>query len=398
MARPRREGLDYFPMDTDFFESDGALLAAGEDPLALGVYLRLLCRIYRGETGYACAWGEREAALLAARMPEQPGAQRVEQAAAACARAGLFDEELLRRGLLTSRDIQRRYFSAVGKRLLKRLSRDGEIRLNGDGLLLDGAEIAELICGESRRPAGMALRRADGGICLRLIPQRRENQSHRKTETKQEINPKAETEEEQDSPPPAGEAAAPFAPAAFAPAGSAPAGFAPAASVPEESSFPEGNGTGTAGEEAAETGEAGALRAGGTGAPASGGSPAAGRNLWRERGEQLRPPHGRVAAAQRAALPRPTLDAGKVAAKRCGGTRAGGKGARPRRARVPGQAHRRAQLFPAGVHRRGAGGAAVYRFGRAGEGVSPQMGSGRRRLVRSQPQKPNGTPARRKAR
>ena len=29
MARPRREGLDYFPMDTDFFESDGALLAAG---------------------------------------------------------------------------------------------------------------------------------------------------------------------------------------------------------------------------------------------------------------------------------------------------------------------------------------------------------------------------------
>ena len=176
MARPRREGLDYFPMDTDFFESDGALLAAGEDPLALGVYLRLLCRIYRGETGYACAWGEREAALLAARMPEQPGAQRVEQAAAACARAGLFDEELLRRGLLISRDIQRRYFSAVGKRLLKRLSRDGEIRLNGDGLLLDGAEIAELICGESRRPAGMALRRADGGICLRLIPQRRENQ------------------------------------------------------------------------------------------------------------------------------------------------------------------------------------------------------------------------------
>ena len=153
----------------------------------------------------------------------------------------------------------------MGKRLLKRLSRDGEIRLNGDGLLLDGAEIAELICGESRRPAGMALRRADGGICLRLIPQRRENQSHKKTETKQEINPKAETEEEQDSPPPAGEAAAPFAPAAFAPAGfapaaSAPAGFAPVGSVPEESSFPEGNGTGTAGEEAAETGEAGAER------------------------------------------------------------------------------------------------------------------------------------------
>ena len=138
-------------------------------------------------------------------------------------------------------------------------------KIYADGLLLDGAEIAELICGESRRPAGMALRRADGGICLRLIPQRRENQSHKKTETKQEINPKAETEEEQDSPPPAGEAAAPFAPAAFAPAGFAPAAFAPAGSapvgsVPEESSFPEGNGTGTAGEEAAETGETGAER------------------------------------------------------------------------------------------------------------------------------------------
>ena len=78
-ARPDGRGLDDFPMgDTDFFESDGALLGGGGlDPLALGVYLRLLCRIYRGETGYACAWGEREAALLAARMPEQPGAQRV---------------------------------------------------------------------------------------------------------------------------------------------------------------------------------------------------------------------------------------------------------------------------------------------------------------------------------
>lgn len=133
----------------------------------------------------------------------------------------------------------------MGKRLLKRLSRDGEIRLSGDGLLLDGAEIAELICGESRRPAGMALRRADGGICLRLIPQRRENQSHKKIETKQEIDPKAETEEEQDGPPPAGEAAAPFA---------------PAGSVSEENSFMEGNGTGTAGEEAGGTGETGAAR------------------------------------------------------------------------------------------------------------------------------------------
>ena len=263
MARPRREGLDYFPMDTDFFESDGALLAAGEDPLALGVYLRLLCRIFRGETGYACAWGEREAALLAARMPEKPGAQRVEQAAAACARAGLFDEELLRRGLLTSRDIQQRYFSAVGKRLLKRLSRDGEIRLSGDGLLLSGAEIAALICGESRRPVGLAMRRADGAVCLRLMPQRRENQNQRETETKAEVNPKAETEDRkgESGPPPAGEAAAPYALAASAPVGFAAVPSAPMGSVPaEEDSFPKENGTGTAGEETGDAGETGTAK------------------------------------------------------------------------------------------------------------------------------------------
>ncbi len=187
MARPRQEGLDYFPMDTDFRGATGRCWRRGRTRWRWGCICGCCAAFTAGETGYACAWGAGKGAAGRADAGTAGGAAR-EQAAVACARAGLFDEELLRRGLLTSRDIQRRYFSAVGNRLLKRLSRDGEIRLSGDGLLLDGAEIAELLCGESRRPCRWCCAARTGAFCLRLMPQRRENQSHRKTETKQEIN------------------------------------------------------------------------------------------------------------------------------------------------------------------------------------------------------------------
>ena len=138
-------------------------------------------------------------------------------------------------------------------------------------------------------------------------------------------------------------------------------------SVPEESSFPEENGTGTAGEEAAETGEGGAARE------------TPGRFGPGERVRLLRADHRRLIetygesavsscvrrmdewlrrSGQHYRDPLSTLE--KWLQSDAEERAQAGRERCPRRARVYGQAHRRAQLFPAGVHRRGSLEALLY--------------------------------------
>ena len=68
MARPQRMGLDYFPLDVDFFEDDRiALIDYEHGAVGVMVYLRLLCVIYR-TSGYYCRFDETMAALTARRI------------------------------------------------------------------------------------------------------------------------------------------------------------------------------------------------------------------------------------------------------------------------------------------------------------------------------------------
>ena len=65
MSRPKKTGLDFFPLDIDFFEDEKLLLVSSKFGVAGdGILVRLLCKIY--QNGYYIKFDD-DAALLFAR-------------------------------------------------------------------------------------------------------------------------------------------------------------------------------------------------------------------------------------------------------------------------------------------------------------------------------------------
>ena len=113
MARPIKQGLDYFTLDCHF-DDKVELLIAEFGMVGLGILIRLYQKIY-SEDGYFCRWNE-DVALLFSRN-NGVGGNVVSEVISACLRRGLFDCGLYERcGILTSKGIQQRYFEAVTKR------------------------------------------------------------------------------------------------------------------------------------------------------------------------------------------------------------------------------------------------------------------------------------------
>ena len=110
-------GLDYFAFDVDFFDNDKIeFLGARFGLRGENIAIRLLCRIYRSK-GYYCTWGTDEALLFAKRTGDGCTAELAEQVAEELVEREFFDRELYRRyGVLTSREIQKRYIEAAAKR------------------------------------------------------------------------------------------------------------------------------------------------------------------------------------------------------------------------------------------------------------------------------------------
>ena len=113
MARPRKEGLDYFPMDVFFDEKVGFIEGLyGAD--GIYIWLKLLQRIY--EKGYYLEWTKVTTVNLK-RDSEGVGIERIQEIVEACIEAKLFDEGLYRKHhVLTSRGIQKRYFEVAKRR------------------------------------------------------------------------------------------------------------------------------------------------------------------------------------------------------------------------------------------------------------------------------------------
>lgn len=113
-GRKIKEGLDYFPLNIDFFEDDKIELISSEYGLkGEMIAIKLLCKIYR--EGYYYSWSKKEQLLFAKRVGE--AGSLVNEIVSGLIKWGFFDESVFNSfGILTSRGIQKRYFEAIQRR------------------------------------------------------------------------------------------------------------------------------------------------------------------------------------------------------------------------------------------------------------------------------------------
>jgi hypothetical protein len=108
MARPIKQGLDYFSLDTDFLQNRKVRrikMACG--PQSISVLICLLCNIYRS-SGYYILWDEDLPFLIADEIGVSEGA--VTEIMKKALQVEFFNQPLYdRHKILTSKEIQNRY-------------------------------------------------------------------------------------------------------------------------------------------------------------------------------------------------------------------------------------------------------------------------------------------------
>lgn len=114
MARPQKEGLDYFPLDVDIDQDDKvAIIEARHGMLGFGLIIKLLMKIY--DNGYFYEWTEREQILFSRRV--NVDINEVNVIINDSLKWGLFSKTLFDNyNILTSRGVQTRYLEAVKRR------------------------------------------------------------------------------------------------------------------------------------------------------------------------------------------------------------------------------------------------------------------------------------------
>lgn len=114
MARPNKEGLEYFSLDTDIANDDKIKLIKAKHGLTgFAIVILLLTKIYK--EGYYYHWSEDEQYLFAddARVDLNTVTTIVND----CITRGFFSQELYQKyGILTSRGIQKRFLQACTRR------------------------------------------------------------------------------------------------------------------------------------------------------------------------------------------------------------------------------------------------------------------------------------------
>lgn len=111
MARPRKVGLDYFPLDVDFFQDIRIRKLRSEYKCdGIAVYIYLLCQIYR--QGYYMSWRDNADDLTFLIKDEmRVSSEEILSILDYSVKIGLFDSEMWEKhGVLTSKSIQERYY------------------------------------------------------------------------------------------------------------------------------------------------------------------------------------------------------------------------------------------------------------------------------------------------
>jgi len=121
MARIKKKGLDYFPLNTDFIHDRAVRrLMKREGDSALGILVEILSYIYAGE-GYYVRADRLFYEDLSAGLYEK-SADDVERIVRLAVEYGLFDAVLFERScILTSVEIQRQYLFSTRRRSISHL-------------------------------------------------------------------------------------------------------------------------------------------------------------------------------------------------------------------------------------------------------------------------------------
>lgn len=117
MARPIKEGVDYFPFDTNFFNDDKVRLLRSEFG-AKGMYILvyLLCDMY-GKNGYFIKWDKNKCFLVSDGAGCGCSPEYISELISGALRCSFFDERVFKVfGILTSAGIQRRYLRMFNSR------------------------------------------------------------------------------------------------------------------------------------------------------------------------------------------------------------------------------------------------------------------------------------------
>jgi hypothetical protein len=115
MARPIKQGLDYFPLDVDFFHDEKIEAISGEFGIKGEIAtIKLLCAIYRN--GYYIVWSDMLKMKLLRNL-QGISAELLETIVQRLVKWNFFNEELFNsEKVLTSTGIQKRYVEATKRR------------------------------------------------------------------------------------------------------------------------------------------------------------------------------------------------------------------------------------------------------------------------------------------
>ncbi|NQX68466.1 DUF4373 domain-containing protein [Paenibacillus alba] len=114
MARPTKEGLEYFPLEIGIESDDKLLVVIGKfGTLGFGIIVRLMAEIYKN--GYYYPWTEREHYTFSSRISVD--VKTVLDVVSECIKWGFFHQKLYEdHGILTSAGFQKRYLTATYRR------------------------------------------------------------------------------------------------------------------------------------------------------------------------------------------------------------------------------------------------------------------------------------------
>lgn len=149
MARPQKNGLEYFPLDVNM-DDEVEIIEAEYGLVGFSILIKMFQKIY--SSGYYYEWNEKQQILFSNKVSTDRNL--VVSIISDCIRWGIFDRNLFKRhGILTSKRIQNHYCSAVYKRVNVEMIREylivkisNKLNIKIIGINDIGNDTCELVC------------------------------------------------------------------------------------------------------------------------------------------------------------------------------------------------------------------------------------------------------------